>query len=164
MKNLIILVTVLVLMFSFMVGCGKATSPTAPIATTAIISTATATATETSTTDPTLSTSTATETSVVPGASATATFNPVVNLQITTTNTILVIVKKSSETVGTLVFSNNPAFLIGYTSGDIIEISAQDQTSQEIITVVASWDGASFPGRTSIPNGVANFVELPPLP
>lgn len=173
MKNIFILVLAIVLMSSF-VGCGKAISPTAPVApvaTTATVSLSTATATETSTVDPLLPTNTATETAVVSEETATetATFNPTTNLLIVTTNTIDVVVRlrhvdeMGVETIsdGVLMPSNNPAYLVQVNHGDVVEVMSKDQTSLEVITLNATWGGAAFI-RVSDPHGTSNSVELPP--
>ncbi|MFA5652287.1 MAG: hypothetical protein WC933_02895 [Candidatus Paceibacterota bacterium] len=135
---------------------------------------ATATVTETIDISVPVNTPTATMTStdvLVIGATATATatFNPNVNLHITTTNTILVIVRVrhmdaltgvETISVGTLLPSNNPDHLELVNPGDVVEVLSQNQTSMEIITVVASWDGGSYVGNSE-PDGLVNSARLP---
>jgi hypothetical protein len=64
-------------------------------------------------------------------------------------------------TAGTLIPSNNSDHLELIVLGDVVEVLSEDQNSLEIITVNATWDGASFT-RYSIPMDGVNAVELPP--
>jgi hypothetical protein len=150
------------------------TATDTPVVTATSTSTITATVTETSTSIPGTPTVTATSTTALtPFPTVIPSGTPVCSISLTTGSSIPVVIVSGTYVgvgagmhfvpsgIGTLYMSNNGLIPIPYNTGDVLRISAQDQTSMEIITIISSWNGGGTIATTT-PNGSQNWVDILP--